>query len=122
MGWKLAKAARDAGLAGLVSDRARLALDHMCWAALDNASENRSAAEYHGGHNAIAAALLGLDYTENAGKSAVRRALAELTREGLIERIGAGVGIDRAVYRIEVGNRWAPPTPPVENSNQDGLL
>lgn len=121
MGWKLAKAAYQAGLAGTISDRARLTLDHMCWQALDTPDHDGAAAEYWGGHLAISACLIGLDGTgNNTGRQAAKRAIAELIDAGLIEQSRKGVGKHRAVYRILVGDRWAP-AKAVDNSQDEGL-
>ena len=119
MGWKLAKAAHEAGLAGLISDRARLALDYMCWHTRDMPSDTEPAALYWGGHHAIAAHVLGLKGADPAGVKAVQRAVRELAAAGLITQTRRATASRPAVYRIEVGNRWAPP---VDNSGQPPLI
>jgi len=116
MGWKIAKEVHRAALAGVVSDRARLALDYMAWTCLDDPRAGEPAAEYWGGHPAITSAILGLDEIgTQAGRKATQRAIRELIDAGLIAQIDAGRGVLKARYRILVGDRWAP-AKPVDNS------
>lgn len=122
MGSQLAKAAHREELAGRVSDRARLVLNHMCWMARDTPSADQPAAEYWEGHIALGYVLLGLEAgPTKAGQNAVRRAVKELVDAGLIERIGQGVGTQRARYKILVGGRWQP-AKAVDNSGTEALL
>ena len=123
MGAQIAKAAWRAGLADRgLTDRARLALDHMCWLARDTPSEEQPAAEYWGGHVSIGMALLGLEKGgTKSGQNAVRLAVAELLAAGLIEKIEGGTGRHRTRYRILIGNKWAPARP-VDNYGAEPLL
>lgn len=114
MGYKLANAAYEAGLAGVISDRSRLALDHMCRSARDVANQTTPAAIYTGGYVSLGMHLLGFEKGgSDAGKTAAKRAIRELVDAGLIElvrRSGAG---QSAAYRILLGA--------VDNSAQDPL-
>ena len=120
MGWKLAKAARDAGLAGLISDRARLALDHMCWTARDHATQDSPASEYWEGSQHLGRYLLGIA-TEDACYKAADLALGELRRAGLIEPIQSKGGRRVVRWRILVGDMWHP-SKAVDNSAREGLF
>lgn len=120
MGWKLAKAAHEAPLAGNISDRARIALTTMCWTALDDPRNGDPAAEFWAGRQMIAAALLGINEAgTDTGNKAAQRAVRELIQAGLIERIRDGRGTTHARYRILIGGRWAP-AEPVDNSPEWG--
>lgn len=120
MGWKLAKAVRDAGLSGTLSDRARLALDHMAWTARDQATLDSAAAEYWEGSYHLGQYLLGLA-SEDACYKAADRALRELRRAGLIEPIQTKGGRRVVRWRILVGHLWAP-RKAVDNSPPGGLF
>lgn len=120
MGWRLAKAARDAGLSGTLSDRARLALDHMCWTARDLPTDHQPAAEYFAGSVDLGGFLLGMA-SEEGQRKAADRALKELTAAGLIEPITRKGGRQKAHWRILVGGFWAP-AKAVDNSLSDELF
>lgn len=124
MGYKLSNAAYETGmnLAGTLSHRARLTLDHMCRLARDVDSRDQKAGIYYGGYNAIAMCLMGLEKggTE-AGNKAAQRAVKELVNAGLIElsrRSGPG---RTAEYRILIGGDLNG-SKPVDNSLQGTLL
>lgn len=119
MGWKLAQAAHDAGLAGIVSERARLVLEFMCWHTRDNPTEHDPAALYWGGHHQIATYVMGDRGSTEAGAKAIQRAIAELLRAGLITQTRRATASRPACYLIEVGNRWSPP---VDKSGQGTLV
>lgn len=124
MGRALAQAAHEAGLAGYLSHSARLALDYMCWHSRDLPSATEPAATYWAGHLPIAVWLLGEkgregDEISAAGMKAVQRAVKDLRTRGLITQTVRAGHNRNAVYRIEVGERWAPP---VDNSGQDTLV
>lgn len=108
MGWKLALEARNLGLSGALSDRARLALDHLCWTARDHPNATQAAAEYFEGSVALGAYLLGLDATDEGKRKAADRALRELVDAGLIEPLNVRGGHRNLRWRILVGDRWAP--------------
>lgn len=121
MGWRLAHTAFKAVLTDL-SPRARLALDYMCWTALDTPQKDQAAAEYWGGHLGIAACLLGPEEsTSEAGARAAKRAIRELIDAGLLEQTRAAAPRRNAVYRILVGEFWKA-NQPVDNSPQEALL
>ncbi|MDO5677481.1 MAG: hypothetical protein Q4G35_08255 [Propionibacteriaceae bacterium] len=121
MGWKLAHSAHKAALTHL-SPRARLALDYMCWTALDVARKDQAAAEYWGGHLGVAACLLGLDEAPtNKGTVAAQRAIKELLEAGVIEQIRAAAPRRNAAYRILIGEFWKTKQP-VDNSTQGALI
>ena len=119
MGWRLAKAAHEAALAGVVSDRARLALDYMCWHARDTPTDRDPAALYWGGHLPIAMCLLADQGSTDAGVKATQRAIRELLATRLITQTQRAQNGKPSIYRIEVGSRWAPP---VDKSGQGVLL
>ena len=121
MGWKLAHAAHKAALTHL-SPRARLALDYMCWTALDAPQKDQAAAEYWGGHLGIAACLLGLEAAPtNTGTMAAKRVIKELIEAGLIEQIRPAAPRRNAVYRLLVGDFWKA-NQPVDNPDQEALF
>jgi hypothetical protein len=111
MGWRLALAARDAEEAGQIgdlSDRARLALAHVCWKAHDQPSDMQAAAEYFEGSAVLGRYLCGLGLSEIGYQRAGDRALGELEAAGLIAKIsGRGKG-RKTRWRVVVGDRWAP--------------
>lgn len=120
MGWRLAKAARDAGLSGTLSDRARLALDHMCWTARDFPSQDQASAEYFAGSASLGFYLLGIS-SEEAQYKAADRALKELAGAGLIISTSGKGGRHKAKWRILVGGLWAP-AKSVDNSMSEELF
>lgn len=117
MGWKLAKAAHDAGLAGHISDRARLVLDYMCWHTRDVGTATEQAGLYWAGHLPIAGYLLGDRGNTPAGTKAVQRAIRELVDLGLIEQTQTALRNKAAIYLIRDIRTWQPP---VDNSPQKG--
>ena len=121
MGWKLAHAAHKAALTHL-SPRARLALDYMCWTALDAPRKGQAAAEYWGGNVGVAACLLGLEEAgTHKGRIAAQRAIKELLDAGAIKQIRAAAPRRNAAYRILIGDFWQP-AKPVDNSDQEPLI
>lgn len=122
MGYKLANAAYEAGLAGIISERGRLALDHMCRHARDVASKDTPAGIYLGGYLGIGMCLLGLEKgAGDAGKTAAKRVIRELTKAGLIELYRGAAQGRNAEYRILIGGDLNG-SHPVDNSLQDPLL
>ncbi len=89
MGWRLAKAAHQAGLAGTLSERARLALAHICWTARDVSTPTQPAGEYFEGSGHLGRFLIGPGVTEEGYRKAGDRALKELHQAGLIEPISS---------------------------------
>ena len=124
MGYKLANAAYEtsATLAGIISDRARLTLDHMCRSARDTPNREQRAGIYYGGYNAIAMHLMGLEKggTE-AGNKAAQRAVRELVDHGLIKLVRKSGPGRTAEYQILIGGDLND-SEPVENSPQPKLL
>lgn len=121
MGWRIALAAREAGLAGSLSDRARLALDHMCWTARDVPSDTQPSAEYFEGSAELGRYLIGLDASEEGYRKAGDRALKELADAGLVQRLSIKGGRRKVHWRIVVGGRWAP-AKAVDNYYDDTLI
>lgn len=117
MGWKLAKAAHDAGLAGLVSERARMALDYMCWHTRDTDSQDEPAGLYWGGHLPIAGFILGDRAGTPGGIKAVQRAIRELVDAGLVEQTHPALRNKAAIYQIRIAHGWHTP---VDNSPRKG--
>lgn len=120
MGSKLAHAAHYEALGGTISDRARIVLNHMCWASFDDPKPDRASAEYWGGHIVLGEVLMGHNQGGTDGaRRAVRRAIKELLDAGLIERLREGDGRERTVYKVLVGGRWKPARA-VDNSGLNG--
>lgn len=124
MGWRLALAAREAqqaGTAGALSDRARLALDHMCWTARDVASDTQPSAEYFEGSAMLGRYLIAGAASEAGYQRAGDRALTELEAAGLVAKINIKGGRRKVHWRIIIGDRWAP-AKAVDNYYDDVLI
>ena len=117
MGWKLAKAAHDAGLAGLVSERARMALDYMCWHTRDADTESEPAGTYWAGHLPIAGFILGDRAGTPGGIKAAQRAVRELEAAGLVTQTRSGSNGRPPIYQVRVAHGWLAP---VDNSPLKG--
>lgn len=120
MGSKLAHAAHYQALGGTITDRARLVLNHMCWASFDDPKEDRASAEYWGGHITLGEVVYGFgNGSTDTARQAIRRTIKELIAAGLIEKLRDGDGRDRTVYKVLIGGRWKP-SKAVDNSHLNG--
>lgn len=121
MGYKLANAAYELQLGGVISDRARVALDHMCRHARDVANEEIEAGVYNLGWQTLAICLVGVvKGGSEAGRKSATRAVRELLDAGLIEQVKKAGLRQTASYRITFGGELNGHQP-VDNSAQDGL-
>jgi hypothetical protein len=96
-----------------LSDRAFRVLIRMAVTALDNPSNGRPAAVYHGGRELLAMSLRSEKGTMRTRYRAVAKAVAELTEAGAIDHLATGWAGQNAVYKLTLdrsgGSRMGGP-------------
>jgi hypothetical protein len=105
MGHELTAAVAAAGVTGRtarVSHSARLALFGMAAVAHDTGTKTKPRAQYWGGWEWLARAMLGYAEYDAAARAAVARAVRELIDAGLIKQVGRlhGERHGNAVYEL----------------------
>jgi hypothetical protein len=97
-----------------VTDRAFRVLVRMAVTALDTPSNGKPAGVYHAGRELLAMTFRSEKGSDETRYRAVKRALAELSREGAIQHVQQGWAGHNAVYRLtlepkEKGGQISPP-------------
>lgn len=110
-----------------VSDRAFRVLVRMAVTALDTPSKGKPAGVYHAGRELLAMSFRTDGGSDETRFRAVKRALAELSKEGAIQHLQQGWAGHNAVYRLtlepkEKGGRISPPKGGSTDPPKGGLL